>query len=156
MSATSSRAPRVIFVNRFYWPDEPATAQLLTDLAEGLAARHHEVIVVARHPGVTAVPKTEQRNGVTILRVRSSRLTKLGAIGKAVDFGTFFIAAMFRLLVVARRGDTLVSLTDPPLIGIGVWLIARLRGARLFHWVQDIYPELAIELAGQRWLRIMQ
>ena len=31
-------APRVIFVNRFYWPEEPATAQLLTDLAEGLAA----------------------------------------------------------------------------------------------------------------------
>ncbi len=27
-------ARRIIFVNRFYWPDEPATAQLLTDLAE--------------------------------------------------------------------------------------------------------------------------
>jgi len=29
---------RVVFLNRFYWPEEPATAQLLTDLAEVLAA----------------------------------------------------------------------------------------------------------------------
>ena len=28
---------RIFFVNRFYWPSEPATAQLLTDLAEALA-----------------------------------------------------------------------------------------------------------------------
>ena len=25
---------RVVFINRFYWPDEPATAQLLTDLCD--------------------------------------------------------------------------------------------------------------------------
>ena len=29
---------RIIFVNRVYWPSQAATAQLLTDLAEGLAA----------------------------------------------------------------------------------------------------------------------
>jgi hypothetical protein len=29
--------PRVIFVNRFYAPDESATSQMLTDLAEALA-----------------------------------------------------------------------------------------------------------------------
>ena len=29
----------VHFVNRFYWPDEPATAQLLTDLAEACQGR---------------------------------------------------------------------------------------------------------------------
>ena len=31
--------PRVIFVNRVYQPSQAATAQLLTDLAESLAAR---------------------------------------------------------------------------------------------------------------------
>jgi hypothetical protein len=47
-------------------------------------------------------------------------------------------------------------MTDPPLIGVGVWLIAGLRGARLFHWIQDIYPELAAVLSGQFWLRAIQ
>ena len=31
-------ALRVVFVNRYYYPDESATAQLLTDLAIGLSA----------------------------------------------------------------------------------------------------------------------
>jgi len=42
---------RVWFINRFYWPDEPATAQLLGDLAEALAARGWPVSVIASHPG---------------------------------------------------------------------------------------------------------
>jgi colanic acid biosynthesis glycosyl transferase WcaI len=35
-----------ILVNRFFWPDESATSLLLTDLAEDLALRGHEVQVV--------------------------------------------------------------------------------------------------------------
>ncbi|HEX2852731.1 MAG TPA: glycosyltransferase family 4 protein [Opitutaceae bacterium] len=154
MPDASPRTTRVIFVNRFYWPDEPATAQLLTDLATRLAALGHEVVVIARHPGDAGTPRREIREGVTILRVRSSRLTRLGLAGKAVDFATFFFAAFFWMVRTAGSGDVLVALTDPPLIGVGAWLAARLRGARLFHWVQDIYPELAMELAGQRWLRV--
>ena len=41
---------RLVFVNRFYWPDEPATAQLLADLAEALARRGFAVTVIASRP----------------------------------------------------------------------------------------------------------
>jgi len=37
-----------------------------------------------------------------------------------------------------------------------VWLVARLRRAHVIHWVQDIYPELAEELSGQRWLGMLR
>ena len=40
-------APRLIFINRVYWPDEAATAQLLTDLAGGLAGKGWETHVIA-------------------------------------------------------------------------------------------------------------
>ncbi|HYP17735.1 MAG TPA: glycosyltransferase family 4 protein, partial [Opitutus sp.] len=43
-------------------------------------------------------------------------------------------------------------LTDPPLVGVLVGLAAAVRGARCAHWVQDIYPEIATQLTGQRWL----
>lgn len=154
MPDAPSRFPRVVFVNRFYWPDEPATAQLLTDLASKLASLGHEVVVITRHPGNASVPRHEVREGVTIRRVRTSQLAGLGIAGKAMDFSTFFCGAFFRLVGTARKGDVLVALTDPPLLGIGAWLAAKFRGARLFHWVQDIYPELAMELGGQRWLRV--
>jgi len=153
VSAAARAKNRVFFINRFYRPDEPATAQLLTDLAETLAARGHVVTVIASHPGGT-VPREETIAGVHVLRVGGKRRSKAGLTGKALDFASFYFGAIGRLLGIARRGDALVALTDPPLIGIGVGLVARLRRARLFHWVQDIYPELAIELAGQGWLRL--
>src|SRR6185369_3591238 len=31
-------------------------------------------------------------------------------------------------------------------------VIARLHGCHIIHWVQDIYPEIAIAVTGQRWL----
>jgi hypothetical protein len=44
---TDAARPRVTFFNRSYWPDTGATGQLLTELAEDLAAQHgFDVIVV--------------------------------------------------------------------------------------------------------------
>ncbi len=147
---------RIIFINRFYWPDEPATAQLLTDLAEALAAAGHDVTVIASRPGDARVPRHETHRGVHIERVPSSRASHPGLAHKAADFATFHLGAMWRLFRLARRGETIIALTDPPLIGVGAWFVAALRGARLFHWVQDIYPELAIALADQGWLAVLR
>lgn len=147
---------RTIFLNRFYWPDEPATAQLLTDLAEALAARGHEVVVLTSHPDRPEVPAEETRRGVRILRVRGTRWASHRLPGKAADYASFYVVALWRLLLITRHDDNVVALTDPPLIGIGAWAVSMLRGARLFHWVQDIYPEVAIQLAGQRWLTVLR
>lgn len=144
---------RLIFLNRFYWPEEPATAQLLTDLAEALAAAGHDVSVITSQPRSGVLPRRDVHHGVTILRSRGTRWARLGLLGKAVDFVTFYLSALGRLAFTAQRGDTVVALTDPPLLGVGAWVIARLCGARIFHWVQDIYPEIAAILTGQSWLR---
>ena len=37
---------RILFLNRYAWPDLAATAQQLTDLAEHLAGRGHDVRVL--------------------------------------------------------------------------------------------------------------
>lgn len=147
---------RLIFVNRFYWPDEPATAQLLHDLAEALAAAGAEVTVIASHPGDPAVPEAEIRRGVRIVRVRSVRGGETSLPRKALAFATYQIRALARLLAETRTGDCVVAMTDPPLFGIAAGWAARRRGARVVHWIQDIYPELAVVLAGQTWLRLVR
>jgi colanic acid biosynthesis glycosyl transferase WcaI len=147
---------RLIFVNRFYWPETPATGQLLTDLAEFMAQQGYKVDVICSHPGGAALPLTEIHRGVSIHRVRSTRSANSSLHHKAVDLGTFYVRALLRLLALADRHTIVVNLTDPPLLGIGASIAAGLRGARLIHWIQDIYPELAIELAGQHWLRLIQ
>ena len=143
---------RVVFLNRFYWPEEPATAQLLTDLAEALAAAGREVVVITSRPCGTAVRRREFRRSVAIVRATGTRWARLGLLGKAVDYVTFCFGALLLLCFLAKRGDQVVVMTDPPLLGVGAWLIARLRRARVFHWVQDIYPEVAVTLTGHRWL----
>ncbi len=144
---------RVHFINRFYWPDEQATAQLLTDLAEGLAARGHTVSVVASAPPRRGA-LLRDRNGVRLRYVRATRRASRGIAGRVVDFLTFYAGALWTLLRATRGGDVVVALTDPPLVGVIASWIAGLRGARLVHWVQDIYPEIAVALTGQRWLQL--
>jgi glycosyltransferase involved in cell wall biosynthesis len=80
---------------------------------------------------------------VRILRVPGLALGRTGLAGRAVDFVLFLLGAVFHLLLEVRRGDTVVPLTDPPLLGPVSWLVAAGHGARVIHWTQDIYPEVA-------------
>lgn len=146
---------RLLFVNRFYWPETPATGQLLTDLAEGLAAKGWEVTVITS-AARNRETREETRRGVRIFRLRSTRWAALGSIGKALDFTSFFFAAVWRVWREARAGMVVIPMTDPPMLGVGVWWAARYRRAGLIHWIQDIYPEIAIELFRQRWLGLLR
>lgn len=138
---------QLVFVNRYYAPDQSATAQLLTDLAEHLAAQGRDVhIVTSRllYDDATArLPAQEFSNGVTVHRVWTSRFGRANLIGRAVDYLTFYLSAFVKLLLTAHRGDTVIAKTDPPLISIVCALICRLRGAKLVNWLQDLFPEVA-------------
>ena len=68
--------PRLIFVNRFYWPYESATAQLLTDLAEHLAEQGFAAKIITGNRGYIHGDNTyvsnETHMGVKIQHTRSS------------------------------------------------------------------------------------
>jgi glycosyltransferase involved in cell wall biosynthesis len=145
---------RLLFVNRFYWPETPATGQLLADLAEGLAARGFEVEIVTSLPPTASARETHR--GVSIRRVRGTWLAaRAGALGKAADFASFLLGAIWQTWRRADRQTIVVALTDPPLLGVLLGIAARARGARMVHWVQDIYPEIAIVLANAGLLRAL-
>ncbi len=136
--------PRVIFVNRFYWPDQPATAQLLTDLAESLAASGLPITVITSHPGDASIPSEETHNGVHIIRVGEKRLGQKNLLKRTADFARFLLAARRAVAKHARAGDTLVAMTDPPLLGVALSGPAKRKNLRLIHWVQDVFPEVAM------------
>lgn len=148
--------PRVIAVNRYYAPDNSATAQLLAELAEALATRGTPVTVFTsrlRYNDPHArLPRRERRHGVDVRRVWTSRFGRDTLLGRAIDFLTFYLTVSIAVLGAARRGDTLLAETDPPLLSIPLALLARWKGARLVNWCQDLYPEVAVAL-GIRWAR---
>ncbi|MDH7974645.1 glycosyltransferase family 4 protein [Sphingomonas sp. AR_OL41] len=141
---------RLLFVNRFYYPDHSATAQILTDLAEALAARGWKVGVIASRlrydDPMALLPARDVHGDVAIRRVWSSRFGRAGLAGRAVDYLSFYLTAFFAILRTARRGDIIIAKTDPPLLSVVASIAARLRGAVLINWLQDLYPEVAAEL----------
>ncbi|MEK7438435.1 MAG: glycosyltransferase family 4 protein, partial [Pseudomonadota bacterium] len=141
------RPMRVIFTNRYFYPDHSATSQMLSDLAFFLAGAGHEVGVVTsrqRYDDAAAgLPPHERIDGVEVHRVRTARFGRDKLVGRALDYATFYLAAGWKLWRLTRAGDVLVAKTDPPLISVVAAIVARVRGARLVNWVQDVFPEVA-------------
>jgi len=150
---------QVIFVNRYFWPDESATSQMLTDIAKRLAAQQIQVRVICSrqlydHPDAL-LPAQENIDGVSIYRVWTSRFGRGQLAGRAVDYASFYLSAASRLLALTRKHDIVVAKTDPPMLSIMAAVVSRLRGAALINWLQDIFPEVATELNANplpRWV----
>jgi len=144
---------RVIFLNRYFYPDHSATSQMLSDLAFFLADAVYGVCVVTscqRYDDAAAIlPARERIEGVEVHRVRTTRFGRDNLVGRAADYATFYLAAGWRLWCIARAGDVIVAKTDPPLISVVAAIVARWRGAQLVNWVQDVFPEVA-EAVGVR------
>jgi len=141
--------PRVIFLNRFFFPDHSATSQILSDLAFALAADGRDVHVVASRqrydrPGAR-LAAGETIGGVTVTRVGTTEFGRGTLPGRAADYVSCAIAMARAAEALTRPGDVLIAKTDPPLVSVLAWRIARRRRARLINWLQDIYPEVAAE-----------
>jgi glycosyltransferase involved in cell wall biosynthesis len=164
-----SVAPRLIFLNRFFYPDHSATSQMLSDLAFALAEQGQQVAVITSRqrydtPAVR-LPAQEKVNGVEIFRLWTSHFGRHNLAGRAIDYLTFYIFAAWRLWRLARAGDVVIAKTDPPMLSLIAAPIARLRGAKLVNWLQDVFPEVAEAVTSQgrtvlaptfgvlRWLR---
>ena len=138
----------VLFINRVYPPDEGATGQLLAELAEALAREGWSVTVLAAGGGKVD-PRSSQRNGVTVHRVRGLPFTRASLVRRALSYLSLYPALLWRALRLPRH-DVTVTLTDPPLLLVlGPWIRLFKRG-RLVHWAQDVYPEVAEELGVLR------
>ena len=56
------------------------------------------------------------------------------------------MAAAWHVLRSAHAGDVIVAKTDPPLLSVVLAPIAKLKGAPLVNWLQDVFPEVAERL----------
>jgi len=109
---------RLVFVNRFFYPDHSATSQILSDLCFALAARGHEVHVVTsrlryddpsdRLAGEDTLQVVREAHAmesavVHVHRVWTSRFGRGALLGRAMDYFTFYLSALWRLVRLADR-----------------------------------------------------
>ena len=128
---------RLLVLNQYYWPGPEATAQLLTELCEGLAGTCEVTVVAGTTRG--AGPGTRERNGVRIVRVPSTAFSRARLSARAVNYLSYVALAAVRGLAL-RRPDVVLCQTDPPFVGDAAYLVARRFGVPLVVVVQDLYP----------------
>jgi colanic acid biosynthesis glycosyl transferase WcaI len=139
--------PKIVFVNRYFYPDQSATSQLLTDLAHALAEAGFKIHVICSRQryddaSIRLAPR-ESFAGVAIHRVWTTRFGRRRLLGRALDYATFYGSSAVQMIRLLKRDDTVVAKTDPPLISIVAMFAAQLKGAQLINWLQDVFPEVA-------------
>ena len=154
MSSLSTR--QLIFINRYFHPDQSATSRLLSDLVFALAEAGHNVLILTgqqRYDDPDAhLPAREVWGKISVQRLAATRFGRLTLLGRAIDYLSFYVSMAFSLLKLARPGDTIIPMTDPPMLSLLVAPIARIRGCRMINWLQDLYPEVAVAV-GTPFLR---
>lgn len=138
---------RVLFLNRAYPPDVGATGHYLSELAEDLSSAH-EVSVVCGLPSTPAknggaFPFQNERVGsIDVWRTWGTRWDKSFPVGRIANQVSFFATAA----LASRRlepPDVVVSLTDPPFLGLlGAHLKRRFR-IPFVYYCEDLYPDVA-------------
>jgi glycosyltransferase involved in cell wall biosynthesis len=144
---TESQRGSLLFVNQHYYPDVASTGQHLTDLAEYLVRQGWSVEVVAAQgkylAGRMPAPAREERNGVTIHRLRTASFGRSRHFGRIADYASFYVQVLVRLLF-GRRHTGVVFLTTPPLLGLVGAIVKLLRGQRYGIWSMDLHPHAEI------------
>ncbi len=152
---------RLCFFNRSFYPDLSATGQLLTELTRDLVNRHNCQVTVVAGPSLSATNETttgngglglfqkESVDGVEIYRAKGTRFKKRGFIGRFTNYLSYFFSALYTGMRIPRS-DIVVSLTDPPIIGLAALAAARKSRAKYVFLCQDIFPEVATLLEDFR------
>jgi len=138
---------KIIFVNKYFYPDHSATSQLLTDLSFTLANQGYKVYILTSRQiyddPSAKLPAIEEANGVNIYRMWTTQFGRSPLIGRAIDYITFYLCCAWHLFRMVSRNDIVVAKTDPPMISEVITFVARIRKAVVINWLQDLFPEAA-------------
>jgi len=134
--------PSILFINRVYPPESGATGRVLEYVAHGFVAAGWDVSVLTT-AGERADAGEEIRGGVKVIRIASG-FSKKSLIARALGYALMIPSLLLKALMLPRA-DVVVTKTDPPMLLILGPFMKVLKGSKLIHWAQDLYPEIAEE-----------
>lgn len=146
---------RVLIYSYNYHPEPIGIAPLMTELAEGLVRRGHQVRVITGMPNYPQrqiyegyrgkLYTTEERNGVTIQRSYMWVKPKPSLIDRVLLDSSFVFTSFFQALKGWR--PDVILLTVPPLpVCVPAALLSWFHNCPIVLNVQDILPEAAVHV----------
>ncbi len=141
----SSSRPRLLVLNQYYWPGVEATAHLLSQLCEALTDEFDITVVTGHLFGHDDLAQEEDRNGVRIVRVRSTAYERSELHRRAANYVSYLLESV-RTALREPKPDLVLCMTDPPIVGDIGLVVARRFGVPLLVISQDVFPEIAVQL----------
>ena len=137
--------PRLIVCSELYYPDDTATGYVLTRIAEGLSG-DFDVHVLCGFPYDRRkhLARREVRNNVTVNRCVSTRFNKNVVATRFLNIVTVTLSIFWKAMREIVAGDSVLVVTNPPTLPFAAWAACRLRRARCYLLIHDVYPEVLI------------
>jgi colanic acid biosynthesis glycosyl transferase WcaI len=140
---------KALLISQVFYPDTTAVSQVLTDLAEDLIVKGHEVAVITSRRGYenpsSFFVHDEVYHGVKILRLWQTAFRKHSRLGRIMNSASFNIAVAWRLLITSRsKHDIIIGTTVPPFLSCVGLIVAKMKRLRFCFYGMDLQPELAI------------
>lgn len=141
---------RVFVINQWLPPDLAPTAVLAGEVAQALREAGHEIVLVCRVRAGARAPEDGTRRVI----VDELAAGPTGLLAKLASWPRF----AWRLRALLRRelrpGDCVLVCSDPPLAYPLAIKAAKRAGARVVHWSQDVYPDVAAAHWPRAWMRM--
>lgn len=160
---------RVLVLCPHYEPDTAPTGVVMTEIAKRLVELGHELHIVTSLPWYEHHRidqawrgrwwRVERMPWGSITRVHPFPTDKTNIPARALGFAGFTVLALLAAIVRRRRPDVVLTMSPPLTLGVAGWLAARLRRSACVFNVQDIFPDVAIEvgaISSRRVIRVLQ
>ena len=139
-------------------PDVAPTGEVMSAIAYALADRGHRLHVVTALPwyrdhkveeGWGGRPwRTETTDWGWITRLHPFPTDKTNIPARAVAFGGFTAMSVVAAAATRMRPDAVMVMSPPLPLGVAGWLAAGVRRAPFVFNIQDVFPDVAVELGA--------
>ncbi len=152
---------KILLLSLIFSPDNVSTAQIWSDIAEDLKAAGHELCVITTTPHFHRDPSMEARQplrrwiGRLVQRSEYSGIPVYHVLMpnkgcpppiRMLSWIGFHIVSTLLGWFLRFRPDVIIAPSPPLTIGLNAWAIAFVRRARFIYNVQEIYPDIAVNL----------
>ena len=139
-------------------PDLAPTGEVMTQIVEQLAQRGHRIHVVtslpwyvhhAIEPGWEGqLVRHEDTPWGRITRVHPFPTDKRNIPARALGFAGFTGLGGLAAIVSRSRPDAVLAMSPPLTLGLAGWLAARIHRVPFVFNIQDVFPDVAVELGA--------
>jgi colanic acid biosynthesis glycosyl transferase WcaI len=133
----------IVLVSQVFYPNTCATSSLLTELALNLQDENNKITVICGFPnGVKnhVVNRYENFNGIDIYHCGIKINSKSGLWQRLVSY-VFYMAHATWKLILLKRKDTIIGVTNPPFLSILLMIVSLVTGCIYYFIMHDVYPE---------------